>query len=221
MQFANNAFSTVGTAINNVVTTLVLASGEGARFPTPSGGDYFLLTLTQATAETSWEIVKVTARSTDTLTIVRGQEGTTAASWGVGSKAQLRLTSGTMALLVDTTAIQTLTNKTISAGTFSNGVTESVYTITDAAGFAITPSNGSIQKVTLGASRTPVSTGFSDGQSVTLMVADGTNYTITWTSMPVTWVGGTAPTLATTGWTVIELFKVSGTIYGKAVGNVA
>ena len=96
MQFANNAFSTVGTAINNVVTTLVLASGEGARFPIPSGGDYFLLTLTQATAETSWEIVKVTARSTDTLTIVRGQEGTTAASWGVGSKAQLRLTSGTM-----------------------------------------------------------------------------------------------------------------------------
>jgi hypothetical protein len=52
------------------------------------------------------------------------------------------------------------------------------------------------------------------------MVA-GTANTITWTTMAVTWVGGTAPTLPTTGFGVIELWKVNSTIYGASVGNVA
>jgi hypothetical protein len=56
---------------------------------------------------------------------------------------------------------------------------------------------------------------------MTLMINDGTAYTITWTTLAVTWVGGTAPTLATTGFTVIELWKVGSTIYGALVGNVA
>jgi hypothetical protein len=50
------------------------------------------------------------------------------------------------------------------------------------------------------------------------MVLDGTAYTITWTSVAVTWVGGTAPTLDTTKQNVIELWKVGGTIYGASVG---
>ena len=93
--FANNAASTLASGITNVATSLTLASGQGALFPAITGSDYFLLTLTQAT-ETSWEIVKVTARTTDTLTIVRAQEGTAAASWASADKAEIRLTAGTM-----------------------------------------------------------------------------------------------------------------------------
>lgn len=100
-------------------------------------------------------------------------------------------------------------------------ITEKVYTITDAAAFQIDPANGTIQLVTLGANRTPAATNFGAGQSVTLMVADGTAYTITWSTIGVTWVGGAAPTLATTGYTVIELWKVASTVYGAHVGNVA
>ncbi len=94
--FANNAASTLASGITNSDTSLTLASGQGALFPAITGGNTFLLTLTQATTETSWEIVSVTARSTDTLTIVRAQEGTTAAAWATGSKAEARLTAGTM-----------------------------------------------------------------------------------------------------------------------------
>jgi len=110
---------------------------------------------------------------------------------------------------------QTLTNKT-----FGN-YTETVFTITDAAAFEINPNNGPIQLITLGANRTPAATTFAAGQSVTLMIDDGTAFAITWTTVAVTWVGGTAPTLATTGRTVIELWKVASTIYGAWVGNVA
>ena len=102
-------------------------------------------------------------------------------------------------------------------------VKDTVHTITDGAGFEIDPANGSIQVVTLGASRTPAATNFEAGQVVLLGIDDGSAYTITWSTVNPTWVkvGGTAsaPTLATTGYTWILLWKVSSTIYATEVGQ--
>ena len=125
-----------------------------------------------------------------------------------------RITSAELLLWI-AAATATLTNKTIT------GTKETVFTITDGAAFEIDPANGGIQTITLGANRTPVATNFTAGQSVTLMIADGTAYTITWSTVAVTWVGGAAPTLATSGYTVVELWKVGSTIYGAHVGDVA
>lgn len=144
---------------------------------------------------------------------------------------------------VTTTSTQTLTNKTLTSPTISNptitgsisaptlvdpvitgAIKEDIYTIVDGAAFEIDPSNGSIQLITLGANRTPKATNFAAGESVTLMVDDGTAYTITWTDATfgtISWVGGSAPTLATTGYTVIELWKVGTKIYAAYVGDVA
>jgi hypothetical protein len=91
--FTNNAVSALASGITDVATSLTVTTGEGALFPSPTGGDFFMLTLTQAGSETSWEVVKVTARTGDALTIVRAQDGTTAAAWGVGAKAELRVTA--------------------------------------------------------------------------------------------------------------------------------
>lgn len=100
---------------------------------------------------------------------------------------------------------------------------DTVHTITDGAAFEIDPANGSIQTVTLGANRTPAATNFEAGQVVLLGIDDGTAYTITWTTVAVTWVkaGGaaSAPTLATTGFTWVLLWKVGSTIYGTEVGK--
>lgn len=119
------------------------------------------------------------------------------------------------------TAVQTLTDPAI-IGT----ILEDVYTITDGAAFEVDPGNGSIQLITLGASRTPKATNFAAGESVTLMVDDGTAYTLTWTDSTfggsgVVWKtdAGVAPTLNTTGYTVIVLWKVSTQVYGARVGN--
>jgi hypothetical protein len=122
---------------------------------------------------------------------------------------------------VTTSGTQTLTNKTLTMPVINGTIVEDVFTITDGAGFSIDPTNGSIQLITLGASRTPTVANFDAGESVTLMVNDGTAYTITWSTIGVVWVGGSAPTLATSGFTVIALWKVGTTIYGALVGSVA
>lgn len=100
-------------------------------------------------------------------------------------------------------------------------MTSNVYAITDGASVDIDPANGGIQTWTLGANRTPTATNFAAGQAVTLMIGDGTAYAVTWSTIGVVWVGGTAPTLPTTGYGVIELWKVGSTVYGAYVGAVA
>ena len=80
------------------------------------------------------------------------------------------------------------------------------------------PSNGTIQYKSLTANTT-FTENFSSGESMTLMLLDGTAYTITWPS--VYWVnnGGAAPTLSTSGYTVVALWKRSTTLYGALVGD--
>jgi len=141
--------------------------------------------------------------------------------------------------LVTLTGAATLTNKTITfasntltgvASTGANTFTgeqivketqDTVHTITDGAAFAIDPVNGNIQVVTLGASRSPTATNFAAGQAILMGIDDGSAFTITWPS--VTWLksGGTGvpPTLATTGYTWVMLFKQGSTLFGTIVGS--
>ena len=86
--FTNNASSTLNGAITNVATSLIVTTGQGTRFPAPGGSDWFYATITDGT---NTEIIKCTARSTDTFsTIVRAQDGTTAYAFASGSTVELR-----------------------------------------------------------------------------------------------------------------------------------
>ena len=92
--FANNAASTLASSITNVATSMSLHAGDGALFPNPTGSDFFYVTIVNGSNQI--EIVKCTARSTDTLTIVRAQEGTTARAYSSGDKVSLRLTAAAL-----------------------------------------------------------------------------------------------------------------------------
>lgn len=102
--FANNAAGSLSSSINSSATTLALQTGEGALFPSPGASDYFYVTLQEGS---TIEVVKCTARSGDSLTVVRGQQGTTAASFSATTTAvDLRVTKG---LLEDINALATKT----------------------------------------------------------------------------------------------------------------
>ena len=93
IKLTNNAFATLAAGINSSVTSITVTSGQGARFPTLSAGDYFYATLIDTS--NNLEIVKCTARSTDVLTVVRAQESTTARAYSTGDRIEIRITAGT------------------------------------------------------------------------------------------------------------------------------
>ena len=97
-QFTNNAASTLASSILIGDTSLTVAASTGGLFPTLTGSNFFYCTL-QNTTGSIVEIVKVTARSSDTFTIVRAQEGTAASAFASGDKVELRLTAGEINLL--------------------------------------------------------------------------------------------------------------------------
>ena len=91
LKVTNNAFGTLNASINSSATTIVLVAGQGARFPTLSAGDYFYATLIDTS--NNLEIVKCTARSTDTLTVVRAQDNTTGRAYATNDRFELRPTA--------------------------------------------------------------------------------------------------------------------------------
>jgi hypothetical protein len=100
---------------------------------------------------------------------------------------------------VTLTGVQTLTNKTIEAGTFTNGYTEETVVANTSTAYTIDLANGSVQYLTLTGNcvytfPTPVA-----GKSFMLIQKqDGTgSRTVTWPAS-VDWPGATAPTLTAT-----------------------
>jgi hypothetical protein len=89
--FANNATATLASGISSSATAIALSAGQGALFPNPTAGQYFYATLVNPANQI--EIVKCTARASDTLTVVRGQEGTTARAYLAGEKFEQRVTA--------------------------------------------------------------------------------------------------------------------------------
>lgn len=90
--FSNKAVTYLDAPVSSLASTIILPSGEGVKFPSPSGGDTVPLVLENRVAGT-FEIVYMTARTGDQLTVSRGQEGTTPQSWAVNDSISLRATA--------------------------------------------------------------------------------------------------------------------------------
>ena len=95
----NNAFGTISAGISTSDTTIVLDTGQGARFPTLGSGEYFFGTLVDTS--NNLEIVKVTARSTDSMTVTRAQDNTTARAFAIGDRFELRPTAALFEAIQD------------------------------------------------------------------------------------------------------------------------
>ena len=91
VKITNNAAGTLAAGISNSATTLTVTSGQGALFPTLTGVDYCFLTLIDTS--NNLEIVKCTARSTDSFTIVRAQDNTTARAFAISDRLEMRPTA--------------------------------------------------------------------------------------------------------------------------------
>jgi len=162
--FTNNAFSLLASGISDADTSMAVTGSEGALFPNPTGGDYFYATLIDTS--NNLEIVKCTARSTDTLTIVREQEGTTGRAFVAGDRIELRLTAAGITEadgyvaptdestdtscfpLFVTAATGAQTTKTGTNLTFNSNTGALVSTLYDGIIGSVTPAAGSFSTLT-------------------------------------------------------------------------
>jgi hypothetical protein len=236
----------VGSATQSTSNTtggLVLSGGLGVALNLNMGGRLFINNTSAANGALSASAVVATFGADGVLGglgfTVKGFPSATAGSRYIQLAAadtldfrELRINDlgGNVRIGASTSAITVSGTLTATGGIIDppiiGTILEDIFTITDGAAFEVDPGNGSIQLITLGASRTPKATNFAAGESITLMVNDGTAYTLTWTDATwgtggVVWVGGTAPTLATSGYTVIQFWKVGTQVYGARVGDVA
>jgi hypothetical protein len=101
VKFSNNASTQLSAAITTSATSVVVV--DSSELPTLSAGDHTYVTLADA-GGTKIEVVKVTAIASNTLTVIRGQDNTSALAFSAGDLCELRLTA---ALLTDTSTLQT------------------------------------------------------------------------------------------------------------------
>lgn len=123
-KYSNNTSTTLSSSITNVATSISVVSS--ATFPTITASDYFLATLydISGSAEINHEIIKVTGVSGTTLTVVRGQEGTTARSFASGTRIEVRFTAGSISHYADKDSVNTFSDtQSISVNTSTNALT--------------------------------------------------------------------------------------------------
>ena len=126
----NFAKVTVSTGYDDTATSIVLSSGHGAKLPDPATAGAFNLVwwnstdYSNPTTDPNVEIVRCTARSTDTLTVTRAQESTTATVKNTGGKTYL------MALAITKKMIDDIGKLVVSTVPKS-----SAYTILDTDGY--------------------------------------------------------------------------------------
>ncbi|MEY2909076.1 MAG: hypothetical protein RLZZ602_1599 [Pseudomonadota bacterium] len=167
------------------------------------------------------DLVGTTATQTVTnKTITYADNTLTGVQASLVSGTSIKSINSTSLLASGDLALVAATSGTASGLTLNDGYTEEVFAVTGTTP-ALSPTNGSIQTWTLSGNSTPTAGTWAEGQSITMMIDDGSAYTITWTTLGVVWKtdAGSAPTLNTSGFTAIALWKVGSTIYGARVGD--
>lgn len=248
--FANLATTTLAGPISAGALSVNLAAGTGTAFPNPSpGASYFMLTFQDAATSGVHEIVQVTARTADTCTIVRAQEGTAASAWLAGDLADNRWTAGSAATMVQVAQLQqqagnygvdtgsanayaVTLNPVPSSLSFLTGVPIRVKIATANTGASTLTVNGLASTVI----KNPNGTGLLSGQlvagGIAIFMFDGTQFELQATTYPGRLLGPpqqfiTSGTYVPTPGMAAVIFEVQGGgaagagAGGAAAGNVS
>jgi len=137
----------------------------------------------------------------------------------------LPLSGGTMTGAITFAAGQTftgtlpLTGGTMTGNLTLDAYTEKVATLATSGTIALNPSTGTTLSCAAAGTVT-FTDSLSSGQNISLLLTNGSSYTINWpTTTWVTAAGNTAPTLSASN--TLVFWKISSTLYGALVGKSA
>ncbi len=97
VKLANNASSTLAASVTTGAASLSIQAADAGKFPVMAGDDWHPATIIDSSG--NMEIVRVTARANNVLTVQRAQEGTTAKAFAAGSRIDVRLTAAVISSL--------------------------------------------------------------------------------------------------------------------------
>lgn len=104
VKLKNNVVGYLNSTINASDIYITLKTGNGDNFPVLGVGDYFYATI--VSSANLFEIVKVTSRVGDILTVIRGQESTISNSFAAGARVEMRVTAQSVIDAVTQTNVQ-------------------------------------------------------------------------------------------------------------------
>lgn len=115
--YANNVSTKLTAQLLVAGVTANVTAGDGALFAGATGGDWIIATLRRMSGfkDVAREIVKITARSTDALTIVRAQESTAALQFEIGDTLDIDVTAASLQTLSRGIATETTAARTVAA----------------------------------------------------------------------------------------------------------
>ncbi len=162
VKFANNAYSTLSAGITDAATSFDVASVD--TFPTIGVSDHMYLSIVGSAYV---EIVKVTGVSGTTLTVVRGQDGTTGTEADLGNRVELRVTTAMLTDAIADSNVDVFKNITDGTNIIVADSTSDTLTITGTGGATVTNTPGT-DTITIDAPAAGVSAGFSIAMSIAL-----------------------------------------------------
>ena len=200
--YAENASGTVKRLMNNPA---------GLKYPTVDGTPNQILK-----TDGSGNLTFVTPASPGT--------GTVTSVTGTGTVSGLSLSgtvtsSGSLTLSGSITGFLPTTGGTMTGNLTLDAYTEKVATLATSGSIALNPSTGTTLSCAAAGTVT-FTDSLSSGQSISLLLTNGSSYTINWpTTTWVTAAGNTAPTLSASN--TLVFWKISSTLYGALVGKSA
>ena len=162
VKFANNAYSTLSAGITDAATSFDVASV--GTFPTIGVSDHMYLSIVGSAYV---EIVKVTGVSGTTLTVVRGQDGTTGTEAVLGNRVELRVTTAMLTDAIADSNVDVFKNITDGSNIIVADSTSDTLTITGTGGATVTNTPGT-DTITIDTPTAGASPGFSVAMAIAL-----------------------------------------------------
>lgn len=203
----------VSTGYDGAATSIVLISGEGTKLPTaPYNVTWWNSTdYSDPTDDPNREIVRVTTRSTDTLTVTRAQESTSATTHNTSGKTY-RMIAGLTAKVLNTDipATYTVSSRTITTTSPLTGggdlTANRTFAINDSAADGTTKGVAAFAAADFNATSGTISIDYTNGQAADashkgfLIAADWTAFnavatSLTWGTVTFTNSWGTASSI--------------------------
>ena len=213
---ANGLNSATTTVVVNGATApttgqvLTATSGSAATWQTPSTSGGTVTSVAALTlGTTGTDVSSSVANSTTTPVITLNIPTASASNRGALSSTDWTAFNGKLST----------TGGTMTGNLTLDAYTEKVATLATSGTIALNPSTGTTLSCAAAGTVT-FTDSLSSGQSISLLLTNGSTYTINWpTTTWVTAAGNTAPTLSASN--TLVFWKISSTLYGALVGKSA